>query len=678
MGHPIRTPPAEGCDRSKTSAFDLPRRGDHQPPMNAMADDKTRRAASSIGSSRSTRAGERSPKCLGQPIMIIVRPQRARSSDAVGFAVSGAERPWPQTVEGKPAPWPTLRVPYQPSSASTSEATDDFGGHPTSQSGERLVRNCVERSENHARLYSAHGKGRLERNTSALDNQHVTPRMQMPRAARNPPTWESYKSAVRRVDRDSLLARCAEATAAMSRGEVADERKAEGFLDWNVADVARTALAWGGFQRPEADGHTLRQLCNMNAVLIDEGEAARPDPSDRLAHLLPRMIFEQFPRQRSPFDLISRTLLLFGSASELPPGYKPKAMVPGWFESITGLTLDDYVESIFIIWVGAQQSNGAFSLEWLDGPGYKGLEHVFSFDAVRKTFTEQLLTTPDEFKAANRRWQDRATSPQKKFAFNPLISRPFIDGTGEFPIAPWVQAIVAKASPASIYHLGFENLGKGFPDDLGHVFQHYVGRQLGLIEHPQEVIPELRYGPARAFVDSCDWFLDLPGMLVLIECKSRQPIENLRIGSDAWIDVIADSTGHGIEQLNKSHRNIDVIGELNPRIDPGKPRVGLVVTMEPFYINENWFVRERLTEAEFPIGVISAGELESLVTLGAHELAEALRDASDKAQDNVLLLTQALNRAQGRENPLVVSTFDSIGLIGRTAEESKRRRLEAS
>jgi len=507
----------------------------------------------------------------------------------------------------------------------------------------------------------------MERNAAPLDNQHVSPRKHTPRKAQNPPTWDRYRAAVREVDRDSLLVLCAEATAAMSRGEVADKWRAKGLVDWNVADVARTALAWGAFKRPAADWHTLLRLCNMNAVLIDEGEAARPDPSDRLAHVLSRMIFEQFPRQRSPYELIGRTLLLFGSASELPKAFNPKAMVPGWFESITGLTLDEYVESIFIIWVEAQQRNGAFSLQWLDGPGYEGLEHVFSFDAVRKTFTEHLLTTPDEFKATNRRWQDNATSPQKKFAFNPLISRPFIDGTGEFPIAPWVQAIVAKASPASIYHLGFENLGKGFPDDLGHVFQHYVGRQLGLMEHPREVIPELRYGPARAFVDSCDWFLDLPDMLVLIECKSRQPIENLRIGSDAWIDVIADSTGHGIEQLNKSHRNIDVIGELNPRIDPGKPRVGLVVTMEPFYINENWFVRERLIEAEFPIGVISVGELESLVTLAADELAEALRDASDEAQDNVLLLTKALNRARGRKNPLVASTFDSIGLIGRSS-----------
>lgn len=494
--------------------------------------------------------------------------------------------------------------------------------------------------------------------------------------ARNPPTWEAFRAAVRKVDRDSLLARCAEATAALSRGEVTDDLKAKGLVDWNVADVARTALAWGGFQRPEADARTLLRLCNMNALLIDEGEVARPDPSERLAHLLPRMIFEQFPRQRSPFDLISRTLLLFGSASEVPPGFSPKAMKPGWFESVTGLTLDEYVEAIFIIWVETQRRNGAFSLDLLDGDGYRGLEHVFSFDAVRTTFTEHLVTTPEDFKSVNRRWQDAATSPQKKYAFNPLVSRPFIDGVAALPVAPWVQAIVAKASPASIYHLGFEKLGKGFPDELGHVFQHYVGRQLEQVPQPREVIPELRYGPARSAKDTCDWFLDLPGLLVHIECKSRQPIESLRIGGDHWLEVISDSTGHGIAQLNESNRDIDAIAAVDPRIDPVKPRIGLVVTMEPFYINENWLVRERLNKADFPVGVISVGELESLVTLGAVELAQALLQAADAADDNVMVLTQALDAARGRENTLIVSTFESIGLIRRTADEGRRRRDE--
>lgn len=70
------------------------------------------------------------------------------------------------------------------------------------------------------------------------------PTQRKPHSAR-PPTWDAYKSAVRREDRDSLLILCAGTTAAIARGEMGDEWKAKGLTDWNIADVARTSLAWG-------------------------------------------------------------------------------------------------------------------------------------------------------------------------------------------------------------------------------------------------------------------------------------------------------------------------------------------------------------------------------------------------------------------------------------------------
>ncbi|GAB3089868.1 hypothetical protein GCM10027215_39970 [Nocardioides zeae] len=78
--------------------------------------------------------------------------------------------------------------------------------------------------------------------------------------------------------------------------------------------------------------------------------------------MLARHFFEQFPSQRSIPGEIARTILLFGSAAELPLGFAPEAMTPGWFEGITdGLTLDEYVESLFLISTMTQQHNGGFS-----------------------------------------------------------------------------------------------------------------------------------------------------------------------------------------------------------------------------------------------------------------------------------------------------------------------------
>ncbi|AMB58023.1 hypothetical protein [Microterricola viridarii] len=391
------------------------------------------------------------------------------------------------------------------------------------------------------------------------------------------------------------------------------------------------------------------------------------------------MFFEQFPGQRSVRAEVARTILLFGSACEHPPTFAPEAMKPGWFEAISdGLSLDEYVESIFLISVGAQNSSGAFTPSWLDGPGFKGLDEVISFEAVRRTFSEHLVVSASSFKVVNLRFRGSVPSTQKKFAFNPLTDTPFIEGIAALPIAPWCQAAIAKATPPAIYHLGVRALDAGFTNDLGHVFQHYVGRQLELINGERSILPEVRYGPKKSSVDSCDWFLDLPGLLVMIECKARQPIESLRTGGTDWLRSVEDSIGKGIAQLNRSNSAIERIGSTDPRIDTTKRRVGIVVTLEPFYVDQNWLIRDQLAVSEFPVGAASIMEMEMLAMLSADELANALSDAAASSEGGVMLLSLALDAAAGRENPLLVSTWESIPLFARVEAAATRLRAEVS
>ena len=491
---------------------------------------------------------------------------------------------------------------------------------------------------------------------------------------RKSPTWDQFKRQVRKADRDSLLVQCAAASAAIVQADDRDEALArQGLNPWNIADVARTALAWGGFQGPKADQSTLLHLCNMNVQLADEEPLQNPDQDDRIGKILARMYFEQFPGQRSVFPELSRTILLFGSATEYPDGLSPEKMTPGWFEMISnGLTLDDYVSAVFVISVGAYSHSGAFNLEWLDGPAFSHLDEVLSFTAIRQTFSDHLVISAAEFKQINRQFQDPAPEAQKKFAFNPLADRPFIEGVADDPIAPWCQAIIAKALTPAIYHLGIRSLGEGFSRDLGYIFQHYVGRNLDLISGDRTVEPEVRYRLKKDHLDSCDWFLDLPGLLVLIECKARQPIESLRVGGDAWLSSVKDSIGKGINQLNRAHRHIEMISALRPTIDSAKRRIGLVVTLEPFYVDQNWQIREHLVRADLPVGVVSIAELECLATLCADELAEALIQAADNSVDGDMNVTGVIKAAAGRENSLLASTWDSIGIFKRIEAEQNR------
>lgn len=491
------------------------------------------------------------------------------------------------------------------------------------------------------------------------------------------PTWDKFRTEIRKVDRDSLLLQAAATTARIAQDAGPNQEAKLGSTPWNIADVARTSLAWGAFARPEADESSLLRLCNLNIQIADEGSNTSKNPSDRLARILTRTFFEQFPGQRSIMADISRSLLLFGSASQHPTDFKPEAMTPGWFEIVmNGLTLDEYVGAIFFISVITQANHGKFSLDWMDGPTYQELEGVISFEAVRRTFIEHLGTTAAEFKRVNRKHQDVVPTAQKKYAFNPLADKPFITDVAEIPIAPWVQAIVEKSLPPAIYHLAIPKLGGSFTQDLGTVFQHYTGRQLALVAGERQVLPEVAYGTRRTRVDSCDWFLDLPDMLVLIECKARQPIESFRVGGADWMNSIEGTINRGIKQLNRSNCDIDVISAACNQIDSTKPRVGLVVTLEPFYLAQNWLIADQLLDADFPVGVVSIAELESLVLLTAVELAAVLRDAAAVSEGNFISPNPGVDTLEGRENPLISTTWDSIPFFQRVASMTDRTEPE--
>lgn len=491
--------------------------------------------------------------------------------------------------------------------------------------------------------------------------------------AKLPPTWNRFRSAVRRADRDSLLVTAAVTTAMIARDEMPTNLRNLGLNPWNIGDVARTSLAWGQIRRKRADVYSLLELSNENAQIIDESDGGADD-HERLARILARTFFEQFPSQRAIMPELARTILMFGSAAEFPDSFEPASMQHGWFERATsGLTLDEYVEAIFLISVGAQSNDGRFDPTWLDGPQFQRIKGLISFEAVHRTFADHLVTTVPDFRDANRRSQEPLPDPQKKFAFNPLMDKPFIVGVSPSPIAPMVQAVIQKALPPSVYHLGLREYGENFTHDLGAVFQHYTGRQLNMLEGQREVLPEVRYGTRRQQLDSCDWFLALPHLLVLVECKARQPVESLRTGGSQWMSSVEGSIGKGIKQVNRSNAEIAQIAAVDERLDQTKPRVGLVVTLEPFYVNQNFAMWDKLPKSAFPVGVLSVGELEHLVRLRSDELERLLLAASAESVDGALLLHDVITAGASseRENPLIAATWDSIGLFKRTEEMAR-------
>lgn len=86
----------------------------------------------------------------------------------------------------------------------------------------------------------------------------------------------------------------------------------------------------------EESGSSVRSDNEADGVIPDESPEEIEASRERLGRILARNYFEQFPGQRSILAEVARSILLFGSASEIPSGYAPKLMTPGWFERLTG------------------------------------------------------------------------------------------------------------------------------------------------------------------------------------------------------------------------------------------------------------------------------------------------------------------------------------------------------
>ena len=93
----------------------------------------------------------------------------------------------------------------------------------------------------------------------------------------------------------------------------------------------------------------------------------------------------------------------------------------------------------------------------------------------------RLTTTPGAFRAAFKE-HSAGTATAARFDYNPLVATPFVDmGSGD-PVAPATRLILRTVTPGGLYYAGLTKHGKAFADDLGGLFEYYIGRQLKLVD----------------------------------------------------------------------------------------------------------------------------------------------------------------------------------------------------
>jgi hypothetical protein len=463
------------------------------------------------------------------------------------------------------------------------------------------------------------------------------------RGLSRPIAYSVYKSAVRAEDFESTVRQAASRSAAMQHASAVDSSRDGVVTSWAISDIARVSLSFSRFGRPESDDESFGRLARLYTNVEDELQMGGLHATSRF---LSRTAMEQFSSQIGAAPSLARSAILFGSNPPFSPGRKPKVMLGSWFSDVFGMELDDYMLGVFLADMMAGTNEGLLDTSLLDALSGTPLTSLSPKAAFQSVFDRHLSTTREEFKLANRAVQSVLPEIRLKSSFNPLVDKPFIVDALELPVAPSARFIIDKLSSRSIYYPAMRHFGGG-------VFA------------TANVWPERRYGPKASQADSVDWFLELEDFLVLVECKAIGPNEAVRAGALEMLSFVDEKIGKGIRQINKSVANLARISAAGSALPSSKKLVGLVVTLEDFFANNNPFSRAMLPSADVPTGILSVREFEQLTTGSASDVNSLIHHELEKPMTNNELYINSLSALPTSEtmNPILDEAFESYALF---------------
>lgn len=435
---------------------------------------------------------------------------------------------------------------------------------------------------------------------------------------------DEFVQRVRRYTPSSLVANVAIAGARYWDRDEWFKRKSRGSKDpwippWALAEIARTSIIHGTeFQRQTA---TYDNLVSCYAAYMSYMDPdLKKQTREGLARFFLRFSNEQLPMQQSGFGDYGRTPAMF-LHTPVPGHHEPKVLKTGWEQELLGCTLIEYVAAAQLIDTSTSVPGnlGRFDLDWLSQPNFKPITDEVPAETLHGIIERQYIASSQELKelqtavqAALRERQGPLRAAHRRFGFNPLTSRPVVAGLHDDLLIPVPALIPKKASPTGIYYEGLKKWGTAFTTDLGHLFEAYVGRQLGLLEDGM-VHPEIRYGPKKSDL-SVDWLVVFSDCVVLVEAKSCGPTEAVRTGGSDAGEAIAGKLGHAVEQLNNTARLIRDRAPGFEAIPADRPILGLVATLDPFH-SVNSSLLDVLPDSAIPFAVCSASEIEQWVVV---------------------------------------------------------------
>lgn len=386
------------------------------------------------------------------------------------------------------------------------------------------------------------------------------------------------------------------------------------FGPWALADIARVSLVQGDEGASDATPQDVLECAAAYAAIRDPD---LPGPrADRRDSFLLRAGFEQLPFQQPTRHEVGRSTAVFEQT--VTPGRQLRVVRPGWDEDLFGCTLSQFIGIGFIAHTLAVKFGGKFPTAWLDDPIFENIAsqipRALMHDVLAYHFTGDL----EHFRAAH---ASDTPSSLRRFSCNPLLLQPIVSGMGEELLVPVPAMVLRKISSSGIWYMGNDRWPVEFAQDVGELFEQYVGRQLQTIPNAN-VYSEITYDDHQL---SVDWIVESRSAVILVEVKSTRATEDIRMGSAEAFQILADKLGHAYEQIENTHRLIDQRHSAFRHIPSDLPRLGLIITMEQFPFANATPIRDRQAAAStVPTIVCSSNELEWLVSLQDRDLGTYL------------------------------------------------------
>jgi hypothetical protein len=464
-----------------------------------------------------------------------------------------------------------------------------------------------------------------------------------------------FQRRVRRHAPSTLLPAVASAAAQYWSPDLWMDSPSRQLLPWSLAEVARVSLMYGtDYRSAPATRRDVLECCVAYSALRDPDLVPEPDV-DAAAKFMLRMSNEQLGYSHDVRSELARTVALFEQAQT---SHKLHVLTGDWSEQLLGCTPAEYIGVAFLIWAAAMVSQGCFNLDWLDNDDMAPIRDQVESDRIRQIATGQFVAEREYLRTLQRPLPPGTHPDLRRYSFNPLHSRPVVRGLVEdHYVVPVPSLVIRKASPAGLYYTGVEyhdglnRWGNRFSEDVGWLLEAYIGRQLELM-HGATVYPSIKYGRHQG-EESVDWIAVFDDVVLLVEVKSRRPTEAVRIGSDQAAKDLQVSLPHAVDQLNRTAELITQGNTAFAAIPHDRPVIGLVVTMEPFYVINASHYRQLLPDSRVPYRLCSSYEVERLVTVTDQTVGTLLLShMSDQARED-WAIEQALTGHEHSSNAVL-------------------------